>query len=291
MPQADQHRHPNFCARGRQDHPHLDDAERAQFHQYAGMEHADPGGGGDVAVRRPGMEGPQAGQDAEPHGEQREHPQLQGTGKRAVVSQLRQRVDVERGAAGLGRRHVQREYPNPDEHAAGHQHQHQLHRAVLFRAQEGAEIGAAPPNPDEQIHRQHSQFVEKEQEKEVANDENAKHARAQGQQQDEEIPRPPGDGLADQRRPQQHNAVEQHQRGANPVQPQVQRYVERVPYPGVFAGELDATDRVVVPEEDDHGQHERDGCYEDGKLPGIPGPVLGQEHRQHGPGQRHEDEQ
>ena len=256
--QADEHRHPNLRAQRREQHAHLDDAECAQLHQHAGVEHTDAGGRGHVAVGRPGVEGPQTRQGTESHREEGEHPHLRETRDRSALLERGQFVDVEGRVSRLRRCHVQGQYPDPDQDAAGDEHQHQLHRAVFLGAQEGAEVGAAAPHADEQVHGQHGQLVEEEQEEQVAHHENAIHARAQRQQQHEEVPCAPGDGLADQHRAQQHDAVQQHQGRADAVEPEVQRYVDRMPDPVVRPHHLDAAGSVVVAQEHDDRDDEAD---------------------------------
>ena len=113
--------------------------------------------------------------------------------------------------------HIERQNSHPDQHAARHQEQHQLHRAVFFGAGKSRKVGAAAPYPDQQVHRQHCQLIEKEEEEQVLNYEHAKHAGTQRQQQHKEIPRPSLDGLGNQHCAKQDNAVEQHQRGGNSI--------------------------------------------------------------------------
>ena len=217
------------------------------------MQHTDSRGRRHVAVGRPGVEGPQTGQHAEPEGEHREHPQLHGAGKGAGLLQLHQFVDIEGWRAGPGRGNIGGQYANPDQHAAAHQHQHQLHGAVLFRPQEQREIGAAAPNPHQQIHRQYRQFVEEKQEEQVAHDEDAINSGAQCQQQNEKVTGAPHNRLADQHGAHQNDAIQQHQRCADAIQPKVQADVDGVTNPGVFPRELDSAHAVVIPDEDGDG--------------------------------------
>ena len=67
--------------------------------------------------------------------------------------------------------------------------------------------------------------------------------------------------------------------------------VKRMANPVVGPLHLHTAGGVVVAEEHDDGEDEANRRDEDGELPGVPGPVLGQEHGQGGPGQRHEDEE
>ena len=62
----------NHCAQHLVDGDHL-----AQLHQHARVEHGHRGGRGGVAVGRPGVQRPDAGQDAEAHVEGEKHPALQ----------------------------------------------------------------------------------------------------------------------------------------------------------------------------------------------------------------------
>ena len=89
-PQANQHRHPGGRPLRQQHHSHPDDAESPQFHQHSGVEHTDPGGRGHMAVRRPGMKGPQAGQYPEPNHKEGKYPVLKGGTEMAALGQLAQ---------------------------------------------------------------------------------------------------------------------------------------------------------------------------------------------------------
>ena len=78
--EADEHRHPHLRALRSEQHAHLDDAEGTQLHQHTSVQHADPGRRRDMAVGRPGMERPQAGEHAEPQREEGEYPHLREAG-------------------------------------------------------------------------------------------------------------------------------------------------------------------------------------------------------------------
>ena len=56
----------------------------AELHDDAGEQHGGGGGRGDVAGRRPGVEGPEAGENGEADEDQREAPHLEVTGKVGV---------------------------------------------------------------------------------------------------------------------------------------------------------------------------------------------------------------
>ena len=58
-------------------HADAQDAERAELHQDAGVQHRDAGRRGHVAVRRPRVQRPHAGQHAEADHEEREAPLLE----------------------------------------------------------------------------------------------------------------------------------------------------------------------------------------------------------------------
>ena len=97
----------------------------------------------------------------------------------------------------MGGGHVKGQYTNPDEDTAGHQDQHQLHRPIFLGAIEVSQVkggrnapqpgftalkvGAAAPNPNQQVHRQHRQFIEEEEEEEVLHHKDAENAGTQGQ--------------------------------------------------------------------------------------------------------------
>ena len=209
----------------------------------------------------------------------------------------------------MSRRHIQGQYANPDKNAAGHQEQHQFHCPVLFGAEETAQIqgpgfpqapqpdfvgvktGAAAPDANQQVHRQHRQLVEKEQEKQILHYKDAEHPGTQGQQQGKEIPRPMADGLGNQHRPEQHNAVQQHQGGGDAIHGQGKVNVQRRVQPLVSARELVAAGAEIVADEKDYRQRQGNQGDKDGEVPGIPGAFPGQEHSQYRAGQRHGDGQ
>ena len=78
-----------------QGHAHTDDAERAQFHQHAGVQHAHGSRGRDVAVRRPRVERPEARQQAEADHHEREQRLLRTGRQSAVLHRVTQLEDVE----------------------------------------------------------------------------------------------------------------------------------------------------------------------------------------------------
>ena len=248
--QYNQNRHPVGRALRQQHHAHPDDTEGAQLHQHTGVQHANAGGSRHVTVGRPGMEGPQTGQNAKANHEQREYPVLEGFIEQASLRHLTQQGDRESGESCVGRLGVQSQDADPDQDAATHQVQHQLHCTVLFGAQKAAEVGAAAPNADQQVHGQHGQLVEEEQEEQVLCHKYAEHPRPQRQQQDEKVARAVNYGLGNQHRAKKHYAVEQNQGSCNSVKPQRQVDVQRRTQPGQFSGELKSAGGVVVPEED-----------------------------------------
>ena len=89
--QDDQYRHPGGGALRQQHNPNPDDTVGSQLHQNPGVQHANPGGGRHVAVGRPGVKGPQTGQNSKADHEQREHPVLESLAEMPLLSQLTQK--------------------------------------------------------------------------------------------------------------------------------------------------------------------------------------------------------
>ena len=73
----------------------------------------------------------------------------------------------ERAVALPGGLNVDRQDSHPNEDAPGDKEQDQLHRTIFLGAEEVAEICAAAPYADEQVHRKYGQLVEEEQEEQV----------------------------------------------------------------------------------------------------------------------------
>ena len=165
-------------------HPDPDDAERAQLHQHARVQHTHRGRRGDVSIGRPRVERPKSRQQAEPDHYEQEHHTLEEVGEGATLlgpRRFAEREDVEGRGSRLD---VDRHDDDPHEHAARDDHQDELQRPVLLRAGEILERGAAPPHADEQVHRHDGQLVEEEEKEEVSRDERPVHARNQQEQQD-----------------------------------------------------------------------------------------------------------
>ena len=155
------------------------------------MQHRHRGGRRRVAVRRPRVQRPDAGEDPEPDIEGQEHPRLQRR-----VELLRGKVRKENDCDPA--RDEQRQDADEDEGRPEQQVQRQLHRRVLFRANAGsterpAEDPLRPhfsrrtPDADEQVHRQHGDLVEQEEDEQVERDEDAVDAGDQDQQQRVEL--------------------------------------------------------------------------------------------------------
>ena len=252
------------------------------------------------------MKGPQTGQHAKANHKEGKYPVLKGGAEVAPLGQLAQGHHRKGRRAGLSRRHIQGQYANPNQDAAGHQEQHQFHRPIFFGAEEtaqiqgnqapqsdfvGLEVSAAAPHANQQVHRQHRQFVEKEQEKQILHYKDAEHPGTQGQQQRKETPRPLPDGLGNQHRPEHHNAVQQHQGGGDAIHGQGKVNVQRSVQPLVGPRELVAAGPEIVTDKEDDRQYQGNQGHKDGEMPGIPGALPGQEHSQDPAGQRHGDGQ
>ena len=195
------------------------------------------------------------------------------------------------GAPEAGGLHVDGEDAHPDEDASRHQVENQLHRAVFFGAEERAEVGAAPPNTDEQVHRQHRQLVEEKQEEQVPDHEHPVDPGRQRQQQREELPVPVADALGDEHAAEEDDAIQDDQRGRNPVEAEGEVDVQRSRQPVEGAEQLKPALVVVVAGKDDHRKRQRDDAYEDRKVPVVLWPVAGHEHHQARPGQRDQHQQ
>ena len=78
-----------------QAHAEPDDAVRAELHQHAGVQHRYRGRCRGVAVRRPGVQRPDAGQDAEPDVERQEHPGLQRRDRMRIAADVRNENDCD----------------------------------------------------------------------------------------------------------------------------------------------------------------------------------------------------
>ena len=120
---------PRELMRGLGKEPEADtqDAVRAQLHQDARVHHRPGGGRRGVPVRRPGMEGPDAGQNAETDVEEQEERAAQA----AREGRLRQRYVVECAAAQLlAPLDPQEKDADEDERRPGQEVQRQLHGAI-----------------------------------------------------------------------------------------------------------------------------------------------------------------
>ena len=290
--QPDKHRHPpRIRGLRQQENPHPDDTVGPQLHQHPGVQHGHRRGRRHVAVGRPRVERPETRQRAEADHKQREHQHLELGAEPPVGRHLSQRFQRERAVALPRRLRVDRQYPHPDEYAAGHEEDDELHRPVFFGADKVAELAAAAPDTDKQVHRQHGQLVEEEQEEQVPHRKHAVHPGGQRQQQHEELTGAVGDVLRDYHPAHQHNAVQHHQRSRNPVNAQRQADVHRPRQPVVGADELEPATVVVVPGEYQHRQNQGNRPDKQREIPRVLRPVARHEHHQPGPGQRHQNQQ
>ncbi len=206
-----------------QAHAEPDDAVGAELHQHAGVQHGDGGRRRRVAVRRPGMERKDRRENPEADVEREEHPRLQRRIEAHRLRASRNENDVR------ARRHVERQDADQNERRPEQQVQRQLHRRVFLRADARAAVRPAEdaarrhltrrsPDADEQIHRQHGDFVEQEEDEEIERHEDAEDAGDEQQQQRVELlvarldgPRREHAGENDDRRQQhQHDAHAVH---------------------------------------------------------------------------------
>ena len=144
------------------------------------MEHTDGRRRGHMAVRRPCVERPKPGQHTAADQEQREDDLLE---VRIVLDGVEVR-QIERADARL---HEHRKDADEDQNAGADEHHHELEGAVFFGANERRESARRSPDADQQVHRQHSQFVEEEPEEEIERYEHAEDARHEHEEEDEVI--------------------------------------------------------------------------------------------------------
>ncbi len=144
-----------------------------------------------TTVGRPRVERPDAGEDPEADVERQEDPLLQrGAERHRLQRHERERV----GSA----RDIQRENADEDERRPEEQVQRQLHRGVFLRADAGPphrpaedplrlDVPRRSPDADEQVHRQHGDLVEEEEDEQIQRDEHAVDARDQQEEQRVEL--------------------------------------------------------------------------------------------------------
>jgi hypothetical protein len=178
------------------------------------------------------------GADACPSGDQVWNGQIAARiPKRQEDPRLQRRVDrhrleIEERERSRAAGDVERENADEDERRPEQQVQRELHRRVFLGADAGAaerpaedalrpDVARRPPDADQQIHRQHRDFVEQEEDEEVERDEDAVDAGDQQQQQRVELlaallhrPRRERAGEDDDR-------SEQHHQRAHPVEPEL----------------------------------------------------------------------
>ena len=190
---ADQPRPARAAPSGSSPMPEPHDAVGAELHQHAGVEHRDRGRRRGVAVGRPGVQRPDAGQDAEADVEGEEHPRLQPR------VELRRLQLEEREATPMPAADVEREDADQDERrpeAAGRASASSPRTPWCRRRSRGTPSRRCPagrtsparaPDADQQVHRQHGDLVEQEEDEEVERDEDAVDAGDQQQQQRVEL--------------------------------------------------------------------------------------------------------
>ena len=224
------------------------------------MQHADGGGGGDVAIGRPGVEGPESGEHAEADHDEGEEDLLEVAGEVGFL----EREQVEGADAGFD---VDRDDGDPDEHAARDEVEHQLHGAVFL-------VGAAPDG-DEQVHGQHGELVEEEEEEDVEGEEGAVDAGEQRHEEDEVLLGAVVDAPGDDHAGEGDDAGEEDHQRRNAVGAPVHGDAQALdPLP--LALELIAAGVVVVGDEGvdgeaEHGHRGQQGDGLDGRGPGRGG--------------------
>ena len=269
--EREQRGRPELAALGHDLEAEADDAERAELHQHASMQHRHGRGRGGVAVRRPRVEREDAAQRAAAEHDEREHNLLE----RRVVGRVEQGRQVERAEARLGE---DAEDGGEDQDRRRDEHHHQLHRAVFAPAR--------APHRDEQVHRQHCGLVEQEPEEQVEGDERAVDPCHEHEQQDEEVLRAVLDLPGHPRPGQDHDAGEQHHRCGDTVDADLELHAvlaeePDVLEPGPREHALELLAPVVEREEDVDGDREhrdRRRARDDADQRPL---ARGDEHEQH----------
>src|SRR5207248_3775003 len=148
-------------------------------------------GGRGVAVRRPGVEWPDARQDTEADVESQEDPALDARRDGGGL-EVEER---ERRGAGVD---VEREDADENERGAEQEVERELHRGVLLRADARlpvrprkdaarAHLAGRAPDTDQQIHRKDGELVEQEEDEEIEGHEDAEDAGDERQQERVEL--------------------------------------------------------------------------------------------------------
>ena len=247
------------------------------------MEHRDRRGRRGVAVGRPRVQRPDPREDAEADVKGEEDPALQRTGKRGGL-EVEER---ERAGSGVD---VESEDADQDERRPEQEVQRQLHRGVFFRPDPGlpvrprenpagSHLPRGAPDADQQVHRQHGQLVEEEQDEEIEGHEHAVDTGHQRQQERVELlaadrhgPRREDAGHDDDRR-------QQHHQEADPVDTELVRDPERRHERDLLV-ELESRRLALVRDVDPEREHGRDaGRHRRDQPHGARAPA-GREHDQ-----------
>ena len=252
------------------------------------MEHRDRGGRGGMAVGGPGVERPDARQDAEAHVEGEEDPGLQA----AVELDS---LHLEEGKGRRARGDVEGKDAHEDEGRPEEQVQGQLHRRVLLGAHAGPpqrpskdslrpDLSRRPPDPDQEVHGEHGDLVEEEEHEEVEGDEDAVHARDEHEEERVELlaallDRPGGEDARED-----DDAGEQHHEEAHAVHAHLVVDAQRR-HQGQLLVELEERHvglRAIEGPVDAEREHERGAGGEEGEPADEEGPVAREEHDEHG---------
>ena len=249
-------------AAGDEAEPQTQDAVGAELHQHAGVKHRHGGGGRRMAVRRPGVERPDAGENPEADVEREEHPRLESRRELRLLQ-----VD-ERNALRAGRG-VARQDAHQDERRPEQQVECQLHRGVFLRADAGPlerppedalrpHLPARTPDADEQVHRQDGDLVEEEEDEEVQRHEHAEHAGDQEEQQRVELLAARLDRPRREHAREQDDGGQQHEHEAHAVDRDGVSDAEGR-HQRMRLAELEAGRRAIVRKIQPDREHERDG--------------------------------
>ena len=176
-----------------QPHAQAHDAVGAELHQHARVQHRHGGRRRRVAVGRPRVERPDAGEDAEADVERQEHPRLQLSGRTCTASQ-----DQERERRATRRRRTAPGSPTRMNADPNSRYSVSFIAAYSFvptpvrpNAQPKMPCGRTSPgrapDADEQVHRQHGDLVEQEEDEEVERHEHAEDAGDEQEQQGVEL--------------------------------------------------------------------------------------------------------
>jgi hypothetical protein len=251
---------------------HAQEAVAPHLEEHSGEDDRARGGGLDVGVGKPGVEGPHRDLDREGEGAGEEEP------------------DLELGGDGTGGEGGDAEAAHPRplvQHEERHEHEHAARERVQEELHGGVDAPLVAPDPDEEVHRDEHGLPEDVEEEEVEGHEDPDHPRLEEEHEDDELADPLSDRAPRAEKGEgREEGGEDHEPEREAVHPHVVGDAPgRDPRPP-----LDELHRGDVPEAPEHEERQREHQGREAKAEDLLERLPAGEGHDHRPRHGKEDE-